>query len=342
MKGRWTVQHAVQFVLVISLSLAALGQEEPQKPVIDWNPGPFTAQLGDSAEIVVPEGFLFTDKKGAQKLLELTQNIPTGKEVGAIIPRTKKGEEVWFVTFEFNEAGFIRDDEKGNLDKNALLKSIQDGTEETNKVRAEKGWPAFHVVAWQRQPYYDQHTNNLTWSILGKDDKGEEAVNHSIRVLGRQGTMNVDVVMGPARYSQVLPQFDQLVGGLKYREGHRYSDYVTGDKVAGYGLTALIAGGAGALAVKTSLLMKMWKFLVAIFAASWKLIVAAFVAILACLKRMFNRLIGRKEKQEQEASTETATPIRDEDETSPTLMERKPEQFGQPSRNQGILGQQSD
>src|SRR5580765_5842188 len=40
MKGRWTVQHALQFVLVISLSLAALGQEKPQKPVIDWNPGP--------------------------------------------------------------------------------------------------------------------------------------------------------------------------------------------------------------------------------------------------------------------------------------------------------------
>lgn len=342
MKGRWTVAHALELVLAISLSLAALGQEKPQKPVIDWKPGPFTAQLGDSAQIVVPEGFLFTDKKGAQKLLELTQNIPTGKEVGAIIPRTKKGEEVWFVTFEFNEVGFVRDDEKDNLDENALLKSIQDGTEESNKVRAEKGWPAFHVVGWQRQPYYDRQTNNLTWSILGKDDKGEEAVNHSIRVLGRRGTMNVDVVMSPAQYSQVLPQFDQLVGGLNYREGHRYSDYVSGDKVAGYGLTALIAGGAGALAVKTGLLMKMWKFLVAIFAAAWKLIVAAFVAILAWLKRMFNRLTGRKEKQESEVSAETATPIGDGNETSPSPIDQTPEESGRAPQSQGILGPQSD
>lgn len=312
MRNKLTFRVALQFVLMANLCAATLGQEKPQRPVIDWKPGPFTAQLGDSAEIAIPEGFLFTDKKGTQKLLELTQNIPTGREVGAIIPRTKEGEGVWFVTFEFHEVGFIRDDEKDKLDEDALLKSIQEGTEQSNKVRTEKGWPAFHVVGWQRQPYYDQRTNNLTWSILGKDDKGEEAVNHSIRVLGRQGTMNVDVVMGPAQYSEVLPQFDQLVRGLNYREGHRYSDYVSGDKVAGYGLTALIAGGAGALAVKTGLLMKMWKFIVAIFVSAWKLIAAAFIAVLAWLKRMLNRIIGRKRKAEEETSADVDKSLHNE------------------------------
>jgi len=306
MKSRPVRQFALQSLLLACVGLFALAQEK-QQPVIDWKPGPLTAKLGESAEIVVPEGFLFTDKKGAQKLLELTQNIPNGREVGAIIPRTKEGDQLWFVTFEFHEVGFIRDDEKDKLDGDALLKSIKDGTEESNKMRAEKGWPAFHVAGWERPPFYDQRTNNLTWAILGKDDRGEESVNHSIRVLGRQGTMNVDVVMSPAEYSKVLPQFDELVGGLKYREGHRYTDYVSGDKVAGYGLTALIAGGAGALAVKTGLLMKMWKFLVVVFAAAWKAIVAVFVAIGAWLKRMFSRMSGRKEKAKQESST-TAPP----------------------------------
>jgi len=285
---------ALQFVLQVGRGLCAVAQEK-QQPVIEWKPGPFTAKLGDSAEIAVPAGFLFTDKKGTQKLLELTQNIPNGREVGAIIPRTKEGEELWFVAFDFHEVGFVRDDEKDKLDGNALLKSIQAGTEESNKERANKGWPAFHVTGWERPPFYDPLTNNLTWAIVGRDDKGEEAVNHSIRVLGRRGTMNVDVVMSPSQYSRVLPQFDQLVGGFKYVEGHRYADYVSGDRVAGYGLTALIAGGAGALAVKTGLLMKMWKFLVVVFAAAWKAIVAVFVAILAWLKRIFNRMRGRKD-----------------------------------------------
>lgn len=293
--------YVVGCLLSLSLCVLCLAQETKQKPVIDWQPGPTTATLGDVAEITVPEGFLFADKKGAQKLLELTQNIPNGSELGAIVPRTKEGEDVWFVVFEFHEVGFVNDDEKDKLDGSALLKSIQNATEESNKARADKGWPEFHVSGWQQQPFYDERTHNLTWAILGRDDKGGESVNHSIRVLGRHGTMNVDVVMAPSQYSDVLPKFDQLVGGLKYREGNRYSDYVSGDKVARYGLTALIAGGAGALAVKTGLLMKMWKFFVALFAAAWKLIVAVFVAIGAWLKRLFKRVSGKRE-QEQEAS----------------------------------------
>ncbi len=236
-----SARFALQSMLVVCIGLCALAQEKEQQPVIDWRPGPFTAKLGESAEIAVPEGFLFTDKKGAQKLLELTQNIPSGREVGAIVPRTKEGEQTWFVTFQFHEVGFIRDDEKDQLNGDVILKSIKDGTEESNKVRAEKGWPAIHVAGWEHPPFYDQQTNNLTWAILGKDDNGEESVNHSIRVLGRQGTMNIDVVMGLGEYSKVVPQFDQLVSGLKYREGHRYTDYVSGDKLAEYGLTALIA-----------------------------------------------------------------------------------------------------
>jgi len=302
MKRAFSRRPALLLILSITLSLAALAQEKQQKPAIDWQEGPITAKLGDSAEIQVPEGFLFTDKKGAQKLLELTENIPNGTEVGAIVPKKKQGEELWFVTFEFQEVGFVKDDEKDKLDEKALLKSIQDATEEGNKIRAGKGWPAFHVAGWEHLPYYDQSTNNLTWAIRGNDDKGESTINHSIRVLGRQGTMNVDVVMSPEQYSKVVPQFNQLVSGLKYRQGHRYTDYVSGDKVAEYGLAALIAGGAGALAVKTGLLLKMWKFIVAIFAAAWKLIVAAFVAGMAWLKRMWKRLTGRQKEEDERAA----------------------------------------
>ena len=263
------------------------------------------ANLGDVAKLSVPKGFLFTGKQGTQKLLELTQNIPTGAEVGAIVPQRKGDEAIWFVTFEFHEVGFINDNEKDKMDADALFKSIQDGTEENNKMRAEKGWPAFHVVSWQRQPFYDQETNNLTWAVLGRDEKGMESVNHSIRILGRHGTMNVDLVMSPEQYSEVLPEFNKLVAGFSYHEGHRYADYVSGDKVAGYGLTALIAGGAGAVAVKTGILMKMWKFIVTIFIAAWKAILAVAVAVLAWLKKMFNRITGRKQEEVPPSLTTT-------------------------------------
>lgn len=129
--------------LPVILALAAFAQAQPQKPVIDWTPGPFTAELGSVAEISVPKDFLFTSKKGAQKLLELTQNIPSGAEVGAIVPQRKGDEAIWFITFDFHEVGFVSDNEKDKMDVDALLKSIQDATEDNNKMRAEKGWPGF-------------------------------------------------------------------------------------------------------------------------------------------------------------------------------------------------------
>ena len=67
-----------------------------------------------------------------------------------------------------------------------------------------------------------------------------------------------------------------------------------GDKIAEYGLTALVVGGAGAAAAKAGLLKGLWKFLL----AGWKLVIAAIVGLGALLKRIF---FG--EKQEENVPT---------------------------------------
>ena len=56
-----------------------------------------------------------------------------------------------------------------------------------------------------------------------------------------------------------------------------------GDRVAEYGLTALVAGGVGAAAVKSGLLGKIWKALV-----------FAVLAVGAALKRFFASVFGSK------------------------------------------------
>ena len=293
---------SLAFASVFTFVCSATENRNDQKPAIDWQKGPLKASLGGLADVDIPAGFLFTDRKGAQKLLELTQNIPNGKEVGAIIPVTRREDEkIWFVIFEFNEVGFVKDDEKGKIDADGLLKSIQEGTEESNEVRKEKGWAAFHVLGWQSAPFYDQRTNNLTWAVRGRDEKGYTSVNHSVRILGRRGTMNVDLVLDPDEYATVLPAFNNLMKAFQFQQGRRYADFVKGDKVAEYGLTALIAGGAGALAVKTGLFMKMWKFIFAAVLALKKALIAVFVAFFAAIKKLWSKIRGRKEQQTQPA-----------------------------------------
>lgn len=272
-------------------SLAGQGTQNSTVPAnpIHWVPGPMTAKLGDNAEIEVPKDFLFTDGDGARKYMELTHNPPTNREVGLIAPRSEK--ESWFILFEFDPVGFVKDDEKSSLDAHAILESIQKGTEDENEIRKKNGWEAFHITGWYTPPFYDQNTHNLTWAVNGEEDKGANpSVNYSVRVLGRRGTMNVDLVLDPKELGTVEPVFNTVMGGFKFTEGNRYANFVQGDKLAGYGLTALIAGGAGAVAVKTGLLAKFWKLIVTLFAAMWKVIIVVFAAIGAYLKKIWAKI----------------------------------------------------
>src|SRR5262249_52393902 len=150
------------------------------------------------AQVKIPEGYRFTGKDGTKKFLELTQNPPSGSELGTIVPVTEKDDDdFWFVIFEFNEVGYVKDDDRDKLDASALLRSIQENTEESKKDPARRGWPSYHVKSWYKPPYYDAATNNLTWAMQGYSDakdKQETSVNYSVRILGRRGTMNVDLV----------------------------------------------------------------------------------------------------------------------------------------------------
>ena len=285
------------FVLLLSGTAWAQQQTE-QKPAIEWKTGPSVGELGQFAQINVPEQFLFTDRKGTKTLLELTHNFPSGDEVGAIVPQGDSPADQWFVTFEFREVGFVRDDEKKEIDANALLESIRKGTEQANEERRKKGWPGFHIVGWEKPPYYDAVTNNLTWAIRGRGDSGSESVNHSVRLLGRRGTMDVDLVLPAEQYTANVGRFDGMMRGFAFREGHRYADFVKGDKVAAYGLTALIAGGAGVAAVKTGLLAKFWKAIVVGLLALKKLLVVLIVAVVAGLKKLFGMMRGRAAVEE--------------------------------------------
>jgi len=271
-------------LLGLLLTLAPpLPAQEPSQ--IEWQDGPTEGELGDIARIKIPQGYRFTGKAGAQKFMDMTQNPTNGRELGIIVPATESNEDFWFVIFEFEDIGYVKDDEKDKLDAEALLSSIREGTEAANEVRKERGWPTMEVVGWQKSPFYDPRTNNLTWAIRGKSsDSQGESINYSVRLLGRRGSMSVDLVMSPQQAAAVVPQYETMISGFSYNSGQTYADFKSGDKMAAYGLTALIAGGAGAVALKTGLLQKFWK-----------LIVAALVALAAALKKIFKVITGRGE-----------------------------------------------
>ncbi|MGH9314058.1 MAG: DUF2167 domain-containing protein [Vicinamibacterales bacterium] len=265
---------------VVFLAAVSARAQQPT-PDIPWQAGPTAGSLGDIAQITVPEGFRFTGQAGTRTFLELTQNPTNGSELGILLPESAEGGR-WFVVFEFNPIGYVKDDEKDRLDAEAMISSIRKGTEAANEERKRRGWSTMRIVGWHTPPFYDTRTNNLTWAITGAGEEGN-IVNYSVRLLGRRGVMNVDLVLSPEEVDAVVPAFETVMGGFTFKPGSRYAEFVRGDKVAAYGLTALVAGGAGAALAKSGLLGKLWKA-----------IVVGVLALVGVIKKLFK---GRGEPQ---------------------------------------------
>lgn len=255
---------------------AAVGVRAQEQTDIRWQSGPSVGSLGDIAQITVPEGFRFTGQAGTRTFLELTQNPTNGSELGILLPESVEAGR-WFVVFDFNAIGYVKDDEKDKLDADDMISSIRQGTEAANEERKRRGWATMNIVGWHTAPFYDTRSNNLTWAITGAAEDGQ-VVNYSVRLLGRRGVMNVDLVLAPEEVDAVVPAFEKVLGGFAFKQGSRYAEFVQGDKVAAYGLTALVAGGAGAALAKSGLLGKFWKA-----------IVVGVLALVGFIKKLFGR-----------------------------------------------------
>lgn len=222
------------------------------------------------AEIEIPEGYVFTESKGAVTLMDLYGNLPTGMECGLIAPKDFE----WCVLFEFEDIGYVEDGDKDALNNpSKLLKTLQKNQRAANKRLRELGMPELEVVGWELPPFYNEETNNLEWALRLTSDTGD-AVNLNTKLLGRRGVMNSILICDADRLAHVMDDYQQLLAGYEYKKGQSYAEFREGDKTAEYALTGLIVGG-GAVAA--------WKFGPKLFA----IILPVLVAVGAGIKRFF-------------------------------------------------------
>lgn len=268
-----TLQHLVSLLLLGTLLLPDAGSAQSVGTTfedIPWETGPGIGSLGSEAQVGVPAGCLFTGRNGTRQFMELLENPVDGHERGVLFCEGSRysDDDPWFVVFSYADDGYVRDHEADKLDAAAILKSIRRGTEKANEERRRRGWGTLTIEDWITRPHYDVGSNNLTWAVMAVDEDGNRVANHSVRLLGRGGVMKVNLVTSPSQLSTVMPTFSSTLNDFQYLPGQRYAEWRPGDKVATYGLTALVAGGAGAAAAKTGLLAKFWKFIAGAVAAA--------------------------------------------------------------------------
>lgn len=276
-------------VFAIAASLSAIAQapaEAPESPPaaesaedgfvklinsIDWKTEG-EGSLGSMATLGVPGGYRFTGSEGTIKLMEAFGNLTSGSELGFISPL----DLGWFAVFEFDDIGYVKDDEKDKLDADAILKELQEGQQQANKQLAERGMPTLEVIGWQTPPFYNPATNNLEWAIRLRSQGGGETINYKTKLLGRRGVMDVVLVCGEEELPTVVAEYQKLLTGFAYQKEESYAAFTSGDKIAKYGLTGLIVGGGLLMAAKSGLLGKLIKP-----------IIVGVVVVGAFLKRIF-------------------------------------------------------
>jgi uncharacterized membrane-anchored protein len=257
------------------------GQPEKEKSIFDlakWRKGPAKVDVGEYATLNLKPGYVFTEGEGTRKVLEAMGNPTSGSELGFLTPTNAD----WFVVFRFSDVGYVKDDDKDKLNPDKLLKSIKQGTEQSNKMREKRGVPPMKIVGWEYPPKYNEATHNLEWAIRGESD-GKPVVNYNTRLLGREGVMEAKLVIDPEALADTLPVFQEILADYSYKPGKSYAEFRQGDKIAKYGLAALVTGGAAAIAIKTGMLGS----LILLLKKGAKLVVVAVVTVVGFIKKLF-------------------------------------------------------
>lgn len=243
------------------------------------------------ATLRVPEGFRFLNGPDAQTVLvKLWGNPPnSGEPLGMLMPDGvgPMGEDSWAVVMTYEPDGYVSDKDAEKINYTELLSQMQKGVASANEERQKAGYEPVHLIGWAKAPRYDNQTHKLYWAReLKFGSQSENTLNYNIRMLGRGGVLVLNAVAGMPQLSEIEQATPKILAAIDFNPGHRYADFdPKSDKMAEYGLAALVAGTATAAAVKLGFFKGLW---IAILAAK-KFMVIGVIAIAASIRKLFKR-----------------------------------------------------
>jgi uncharacterized membrane-anchored protein len=152
------------------------------------------------------------------------------------------------VVITYDKDGHVKDDDADSIKYDELLKEMQEGIAEANAARKQQGYGTMALVGWAEAPRYDKASHKLYWAKeLRFDDAKQNSLNYNIRVLGREGVLVLNAVAGMDQIAHIKGEMQTVTAFTEFNPGNRYADFdAKSDKVAEYGLAALVAGGVAA------------------------------------------------------------------------------------------------
>lgn len=262
---------AVLFLMAAAAGATSQGPYPETQDALDaeyakltWieEPGSYKLEASNSAVTLGPGRSLLAGAD-AERLLFL-MNAVQFPNTEAVLYDDESGV---MVTFEFFEEGFVKDGDWTDVEASQLLEDIRAGTEEANREREKYGISTMTVSGWAEEPNYDPETNTVRWAIEFAEGDGS-TINATALSLSRYGYEQLTWVGTREQYAQLSGLLTTALDSHVFDDGHRYADFQDGDKVAAYGVAALVAAATGAklgkgviaviIAVAVAFLKKGW------------------------------------------------------------------------------------
>jgi len=209
--------------------------------------GPVDVPLASQGTLKLPANYMFIPQPNATQVLNAMGNPGSDKRLqGLVFPVDK---DSWFMTVRFESSGYVKDDDAKDWNADDLLKSYREGTEAANKERKTMGVPELEILGWAEKPAYDTATHRLVWAMSSKERGADAAngqgVNYNTYALGREGYFSLNLVTELSDLPKHKTHATAMLTALNFDDGKRYADFnASTDRVAEYGLAALVAGAA--------------------------------------------------------------------------------------------------
>ncbi len=265
----------LQYVMMAKQIMASLDRKQGKVELAD-----------NVATLNVPENFYYLNPEDAEKILAQAWGNPpgTGKEtLGMLLPREASpfSEDSWGVTIWYEKDGYVSDNDADDIDYSELLSQMKADTREASAQRVQQGYEPIELIGWAAKPFYDKASHKLYWAKEIKfGDDPAHTLNYNIRILGRKGVLVLNFIAGMSQKQMIDSNLGTVLAIADFNDGSRYADFDPSiDKVAAYGIGALVAGKVLA---KTGLLAAALIFLK-------KFGVIIVIAIGAFIRKLFQR-----------------------------------------------------
>jgi uncharacterized membrane-anchored protein len=264
---------------------------------LKWQTGAITLKDG-LAKINLNADFRYLDHDNSEKVLhDIWGNPPDPDILGMIFPANLSplDDNSWGVVIEYEADGYVKDNDAETINYDDLLKQMQKDTHDANAERVKEGYDSLELVGWAAPPRYDKATHKLYWAKeLKVEGASENTLNYDVRVLGRRGVLVLGAVARMSDFPTIQEKMPEVITMVDFQPGNTYAEFDPKvDKIAEYGLAALVTGGALAGAAKLGLFGLLFKYIIVAVVAMKKAIIVVVVAVAAGAKKLWAKITGK-------------------------------------------------